>query len=498
MGETSNSRQNSASLVLSVEEMYRADAGAIAAGVSGPALMEAAGASVAEAIRARWQPCKALICCGPGNNGGDGFVVARHLHDAGWPVTLCLLGDLEHLKGDAAYHADRWTGLVEPLVVDLLEEVELVVDALFGAGLSRPVEGEAAQLLQRVAVRGLPLVAVDVPSGLAGDSGKILGETAAGADLTVTFFRKKPGHLLLPGRSLCGEVLVTEIGTPENLLEEIGSKLWENTINLWLDQLPKRDLSAHKYRFGHGVVRGGAEMTGAARLASRAALRVGAGLMTLACSPETFPIYALASASVITKPLEDPKAFAVLLEDPRKTAVLVGPGNGVTQETRDAALAALAAGKATVLDADAITVFCEDPEKLFEAIAAPCVLTPHEGEFVRLFPDLGPETSDKVSRTRQAAARAGAVVVLKGADSVIASPDGRAVINSNAPPNLATGGSGDVLAGLVLGLLTQGMPAFEAAAAAVWMHGAAATDFGPGLIAEDLPERIPVVLSSLM
>jgi NAD(P)H-hydrate epimerase len=481
--------------LLTVDQMSQADQAAVAAGMPGVKLMENAGRAVAEAIFARWQPRPVLVLAGPGNNGGDGFVAARHLAQAGWPVRLALLGARENLTGDAARHAALWDDEVLELSPDLVDSEELVIDALFGAGLSRPLEGPARAAIETAGATGGPLVAVDVPSGLSGDSGAVLGPVAARADLTVTFFRKKPGHLLLPGRTLCGEVVVADIGIPEGVLEQIAPRAMENGPELWLDSLPRRKLVDHKYCFGHAVVLGGATMTGAARLAARAALRVGAGLVSVACPPDVLPIYALASASLITEPLAREGDFAALLADRRKNAVLVGPGAGVNAETRGHALAALGAGKTVVLDADALTVFAESPDDLFKAIKGPCVLTPHEGEFARLFPDL---KGDKLERTRAAAERSGATVLLKGADTVIARPDGLAAINANAPPSLAVAGAGDVLAGLVLGLLAQGMAPFEAATAAAWLHGAAAATRGPGLLAEDLPEALPRVLRQLV
>lgn len=492
--------------LLSVAEMARADAAAVAAGVPGAELMENAGRAVAEAIRRR-HPSGGpaglvLVLCGPGNNGGDGFVAARHLAAAGWPLRLALLGARERLSGDAAHHADNWEGPVEGLTEDnaetLLDDAEIVVDALFGAGLSRPLEGAARRVVEALASSRALVVAVDMPSGVAGDSGAVLGEVAVEAAFTVTFFRKKPGHLLLPGRRRCGEVVVADIGIPESVLAEIAPRTFENGPGLWGAGYPWRGLGDHKYDFGHALVLGGASLTGAGRLAARAALRVGAGLVTLACPPEALPIYALSTPSAIAVPVASEADFGALLADGRKNAVLLGPGNGVGGETRAHTLAALAAGKATVVDADALTSFQDRPEVLFEAVsgegAGACVLTPHEGEFRRLFPDL---EGDKLSRARAAAARSGAVVLLKGADSVIAAPDGRAAINANAPAALATAGTGDVLAGLVVGLLAQGMNSFDATSAAVWLHGESGAALGLGLIAEDLSEALPAVLQGL-
>ncbi len=479
--------------LLTVDEMYAADKAAIDAGVPGETLMENAGGAIARAILERWTPRPVAILCGPGNNGGDGFVVARLLDAAGWPVTVALLGSVENLKGDAAVMAGRWRGAVVALDLAVLDDAELVVDGLFGAGLTRPLDGVPRAVVEAIAARRLPSVAIDVPSGVHGDTGAVMG-AAAPAALTVTFFRRKPGHLLLPGRTLCGEVVVADIGIPEAVLDDIGPTCCVNAPALWLTRYPWPAAGDHKYSRGHAIVAGGGvETTGAARLAARAALRVGAGLVTVAAPTDALPIYATTLEAVMTRVTADADAFADLIADPRKNAVLLGPGGGVTEETRAKTLAALSAGKACVLDADALTVFKNKPDELFTAISSPCLLTPHDGEYRRLFDVAG----DKVARARAAAETSGAAVLLKGADTVIAAPDGRAAINDNAPPELATAGAGDVLAGLALGLMAQSMGAFDAGCAAAWLHGACATHVGPGLIAEDLSEALPAVLAAL-
>ena len=479
--------------LLTVDQMYAADKAAMDAGIPGETLMENAGGAIARAILERWTPRPVAILCGPGNNGGDGFVVARLLDAAGWPLTVALLGSVGNLKGDAAVMAGRWRGAVAPLDLAVLDDAELVVDGLFGAGLTRPLDGVPRAVVEAIAARRLPCVAVDVPSGVHGDTGAVMG-AAAPAALTVTFFRRKPGHLLLPGRTLCGEVVVADIGIAESVLDGIGPTCHVNAPSWWLTRYPWPAPGDHKYSRGHAVVAGGGvETTGAARLAARAALRVGAGLVTVATPPDALPIYATTLEAVMTRVTADADAFAELIADPRKNAVLLGPGGGVTEETRTKTLAALSAGKACVLDADALTVFKDEPDELFTAITSPCLLTPHDGEFGRLFDAAG----DKLTRARAAAEASGAALLVKGADTVIAAPDGRAAINDNAPPELATAGAGDVLAGLALGLMAQGMGAFDAGCAAAWLHGACATHVGPGLIAEDLSEALPAVLAAL-
>jgi len=477
--------------LLTVQQMGEADRNAIASGISSIELMENAGQAVAHEIQQRWTPSSVVVLCGPGSNGGDGFVTARLLANAGWIVRIALLGSFEHLSGAAKHHAELWLGAVVPLDPSVLAGTMLVVDAIFGAGLDRVLEGVAKETLALATKRGMPIVAVDVPSGLMGNTGESLG--AVGAILTVTFFRKKPGHLLLPGRTLCGEVVVADIGIPGSVLSVIAPDTFENAPELWLAELPRPHEGSNKYTRGHALISGGYPMTGAARMAAHAAARAGSGLTTIAVPEIALPIYAAALTSILVHPLVKPDDFDFLLNDRRFLALLIGPGSGTGEETRCRALAMLNTGRSTVIDADAITAFKGDPVELFKAITGTCILTPHEGEFNRLFDASG----DKLTRTRNAARMSGAIIILKGSDTVIAAPDGRVIINANAPPTLATAGAGDVLGGIVLGLLVQGMDPFLAAAAAVWLHGEAANQFGPGLMAEDLPDLLPAVFRKL-
>ena len=477
--------------LLTAGQMAEADRLTVATGTPIIALMERAGQAVAREIERRWSVRPTLVLCGPGNNGGDGFVAARALADAGWPVRVALHGARDRLDGAARHHAALWRGTIETLDIAVLANAELIVDAIFGAGLNKSIAVSTLTILAAAAERKLPIVAIDVPSGLIADTGEALGAVAAA--LTVTFFRKKPGHVLLPGRSLCGEIVVADIGISSNVLDEIVPATFENDPALWLSELPRPDDSGNKYTRGHALISGGYPMTGAARLAARAAARIGAGLTTIAVSEVALPIYVAALTSIMVRPLCDSNDFKHLLTDARFSAMLIGPGAGVDDEIRTRALAMLETGRPVLLDADAISVFADDPAVLDRAIFGSCVVTPHDGDFRRVFDPSG----DKLTRARRAASRSGAVVVLKGRDTVIAAPDGRAIVNTNAPPTLATAGSGDVLSGMVLGLLAQGMHPFLAAAAAVWMHGAAALKFGPGLIAEDLSDLLPDVLRDL-
>jgi len=483
--------------LLTCSEMAAADAAAIGAGTPGMELMEAAGAAVASTIIERYRRQPVVVLCGPGNNGGDGFVAARRLQSAGWPVRLGLLGRLDLLKGDAAKAAGMWKRPVEALSPSLLEGQPIVVDALFGAGLGRPIEGAAADVINRLKGAATAVVAVDVPSGLHGDTGEVLG-CAATADTTVTFFRAKPGHFSLEGRRLCGELLVADIGIPASVLDELKPSLWRNEPVLWSSLLRRGDLDDHKYKRGHLTVLGGATATGAARMAALAARRTGAGLVTIAVPRTAMTVYLATEPGNLIVESEADEAFGLLLADKRRNAVLIGPGSGANARTRQAVLATLAARRSLVLDADGVTAFADRPSDLFDAVGSPVLLTPHAGEFRRLFPDLA-DLPGKVDRTRRAAKRSGATVLLKGADTVIAGPDGRTVVNIHAPASLATAGSGDVLSGIASGLMAQGLAPLAAGAAATWIHGECAYRFGqPGLIAEDLIDCLPQALAAAM
>jgi len=492
--------------LLTTAEMTEADRLAIAGGAAGSELMESAGRAVAEAVAERHpSDSRILVVAGPGNNGGDGFVAARLLAERGARVEVMLLvGDVGQLKGDAALAAKKWSGPVAAAEPRALAGAGVVIDALFGAGLDRPVQGKARALIEAINAGNAPVYAVDLPSGINGTSGAALG-VAVKATHTITFFRKKPGHLLLPGRLHCGTIAVADIGIPASVLGKIAPKTFENLPVLWRRDFPLPKLDGHKYNRGHAVVVSGPLWsTGAARLAARGALRAGAGLVTIASPRDALAVNAAASFAVMVRPVDGAAELAKFLSDRRLNAVAIGPGVGVGEATCERVLAALSGERAVVLDADAITSFAADPQRLAKALrarSAPAtILTPHDGEFSRYFGALDEKTQalSKLERTRLAAKLVGAVVVLKGADTVIAAPDGRAAINANAPAYLATAGAGDVLTGMATGLLAQGMPAFEAAAAAVWLHGEAAAAFGPGLIAEDLPEMLPRVYRALL
>jgi len=489
--------------LLTPSEMAEADRLTIAGGTAGIELMERAGRAVADAVSADHPVgARVTVIAGPGNNGGDGFVAARLLVDRGYRVTVMLVGDRARLKGDAELAAAKWQGGITD-DRGYLATADVLIDALFGAGLDRPIDGEGRAVIETMNALGKPVVAVDLPSGINGASGAIMG-VAAKATETVTFFRKKPGHLLLPGRLHCGAISVADIGISASTLGPIAPNTFENAPALWRHHFPAPKLDGHKYDRGHAVVVSGPIWsTGAARLAARGALRAGAGLVTIASPPDALPINAATNLAIMVRPVDGSGALAAMLADRRLNAIAIGPGVGVNNATCDQVVAALSGERAVVLDADALTSFAGDPERLARALQARSgqntVLTPHDGEFSRYFGALDKKTQvgSKLDRARLAARLTGAVIVLKGADTVVASPDGRAAIAGNAPAYLATAGAGDVLTGMVTGLLAQGMPAFEAAAAAVWLHGEAASAFGPGLIAEDLPEQLPKLYRGL-
>jgi hydroxyethylthiazole kinase-like uncharacterized protein yjeF len=581
--------------LLTAAQMRAIEQAAIASGeVTGLELMERAGRGVVEAIFEEWPELKAtshraVVLCGPGNNGGDGFVVARLLKEWGWEVEVFLYGDPERLPPDARVNYERWRGMGEVIHYEGTWEnppshmnADLVVDALFGTGLTRPVTASFYLMWPEGDLRCLPgvgrVVAVDVPSGLCSDSGRGIGEQVALADLTVTFHRAKVGQFLADGPSLCGRVRVADIGLTlrkpwlRQCLRVIGAQDVDRGWTLYppgavvqnvdpecrlisKPRLGGKREDAHKYSHGHALILSGPSgRGGAARLAARGALRIGAGVVTVGCPLDAIPENAARLDAVMLRGVADGLELEEALTDPRINALCLGPGMGVGDREAGLLAVGLSAGgppppspphegeggrlgqgaaqddqalplppvgrgegrgassrdrRKIVLDADALTILSQNPD-LFAALDEGCVLTPHAGEFARLFPDIaeklaapatkGPAYS-KVDATREAAARAGCVVLYKGPDTVIADPSGRCAINcahyDRAAPWLATAGSGDVLAGFITGLLARGFSPFDAACTGAWLHVECALSFGPGLIAEDLPEELPKVFRAL-
>jgi len=481
--------------VLTTSAMAAVDRAAIAGGIPGIVLMEAAGRAITRAIVDRFPPCRVLVLAGPGNNGGDGYVVARRLQAAGWPVAVAAFGDRDRLRGDAALAAARWPGPVRPLDEAPDLPGELVVDALFGAGLDRPLDDDLAKTLERCTAGRRHIVAVDVPSGVDGNTGAVSAGTPRAA-LTVTFCRPKPGHLLQPAAGLMGEIVCADIGIPDAAVEAHDVGLRVNTPAEWAHLLPERTAVAHKYRFGHAlIIGGGAAQTGAASMAALAAARSGAGLVTVAAPREALAVYAAREASLMTRPLDTAGDLDRLLAERRYAAILFGPAAGLGPRTTAIVERLLAAGRPLVLDADALTALgrLRGDAARPQPLPAATVLTPHDGEFGRL----SAATGDRLHRALEAAAAFGCTVLLKGSDSVVAA-DGRARLNPRAPGNLATAGTGDVLAGMITGLVAQGLEPFDAAAAAAWLHGVAAAACPTPMLATDLLPQLPRALAAAL
>lgn len=511
--------------LLTAAQMRAIEQAAIASGeVTGLELMERAGRGVVEAILQEWPEWRAasdraVVLCGPGNNGGDGFVVARLLKERGWDVQVFLHGDPERLPPDADANCRRWRGMgeVAPLTLDTVsvcQPAALCIDALFGTGLSRPVHPsliKAVTALSDAFPGGSRMVSIDICSGLCADSGRPLAEAGAGLcealrpDMTVTFHRAKTGHYLGDGAGLSGRLRLVDIGLGP-------ARIDGHPAPTTLVAAPTKAVGkggAHKFSHGHALVLSGRSgRGGAARLAARGALRIGAGVVTVGCPPEAVAENAARLDAIMLREVAGGEGLAEVLQDARLNALCLGPGMGTG--AREAGLLAVALrSRATVLDADALTLLAHHPD-LFAALHGGCVLTPHAGEFARLFPDIAAKLAEpatkgpaysKVDATREAAARAGCVVLYKGPDTVIADPTGRAAINAaaydRAAPWLATAGSGDVLAGFITGLLARGFSPFDAACIGAWLHVECALHFGPGLISEDLPEVLPTVFRSL-
>ena len=505
--------------LLTPTEMGAADRATIASGTPSMLLMERAGRAVADRameLLSRTGTSRGgeiVVLCGPGNNGGDGYVAARLLAAEGHSVRVIAAAAMADSTGDGATAALAWQGAVSalndpaaPSPADLIGNPALIIDAVFGAGLSRAVDGRIAALLDGARAAGCPCLAVDMPSGVDGETGQVRG-TALEAEATVTFHRLKPGHLLHPGRSLCGPVHVADIGIAADALAPGEIALWRNAPPVFPDVPAVPDGTAHKYTRGLAIaVSGGPWQTGAIRLAAEAALRAGAGLVKIACPKAALPVHAAHLTAVMLAEAGSARDLGELFADKRITALLFGPGGGTDRYARARLGAVLQTRIAAVLDADAVTMMAGDAERLFRRIharRAATVLTPHAGEFARLFPGLvslerKQEPLSKVELARRAAATSGAIIVLKGPDTVIAAPDGRAVINAHASPWLATAGTGDVLAGLITGLVAQGIDPFRAACAGVWLHGETGLQGGPGLIAEDCVAAIPAAFQALM
>lgn len=481
--------------VITNETMQAAEQGAVEGGIPLQQLMENAGKAVADEVMRRYSPRPTLVLCGPGNNGGDGFVAAKHLLAAGWPVrVMSTVDSLEAYKSPALEAAQDYPGEIDAFSPYGLENAELIIDGLFGTGLSKPVIGELGTLIDIINDLGVPVVSIDIPSGVQGNSGKVEG-VAVNADLTVTFGCARVGHVLLPGVLHAGHVVVADIGIPGKLF--LGDRITANAPRNWLHHLKEPTPYDNKFTRGACAILGLSEMTGAPKLATQASRRSGAGLSVIACSPESYPIYGASAMGEIVSTISSFKDLKKLFEDRRVKCVLAGPGMLPNAQTREMMLRLLADKIPLVMDAGAISAFAENPGQLLKSLHDQVILTPHEGEFTRLFPELGPEFLNKIERTRKASEIAGCTILLKGYDTVICNHQGDCVVNTNASPNLATAGSGDVLAGIITGIRAHVTSPFIATQIGAWMHGEAAQGLGEGMIAEDIIAELPRVWSLL-
>ena len=471
--------------ILTPQEMRAAEEDLFSNGTDSFDLMQRAGNAVAEFVHAKWPEGRIQVLCGPGGNGGDGFIAAAKLAKLWREVEVFCLVDKEALTGDAAKAAAEWDGEIKPLDAALEAPHDIVLDALFGGGLSRPLDGITAKLAER----GGRVVSIDVPSGIDGESAKRLGPCFR-AEGTITFAALRPAHVLLPGAAYCGGVFVADIGVP------VQTHLLENSPLLWGRNLPQPGQGSHKHARGHlAVVSGNAASTGAARLAGRAGLRAGAGLVTLLSPPDAVAVNASHLTAIMLKEVANAEQLRETIES--ASTVILGPAAGINTGTRKNVECLLSTDAKAVLDADALTVFADDQDALYKQLRTDDLITPHIGEFKRIFGDLLDTEVNKVEATRKAAQMAGCVVLLKGPDTVIAKPDGMAIVNTHATRWLATAGSGDVLAGIAGGLMAQGVDTFTAAAMASWLHGEAGRRVGAGLISEDLEAQLPDILSAL-
>ncbi len=486
--------------ILATDDTAVCDRLAVDSGIEIQQLMEAAGAAAADAIRTRWAPRPVLVLAGPGNNGGDGLVAARLLREAGWPVRVVLFAARKTLGPDAEIALSRWSGpleTAEPVDLDAAGPApELVIDALFGAGLSRPIAGLLADWIASIGERGVPVVSVDIPSGLHGDARPLDGPHLTAA-LTVTFHRKKLVHLIEPFAGSCGEVICRDIGIPGGWTDLVSPLAYEVLAPAWRACMASSGADLHKHARGRvAVFSGGSQSSGAARLAAAAALRAGAGVVTLCAPPSALMVNAAHLTAVMLARCGGADEVSDRLMGLRAQAAVMGPAMGVGEHSRELVLAGLEAGISLVLDADALTSFEDDPDALIGRLHGQCVLTPHAGEFSRLF-GTGEANWNKVEQAQAAADRCGCTVLLKGPATVVASPGQTPWINRHASRWLATAGSGDVLAGIIAAGLAAGMEPHEAAAGAAWIHGDAALRLGAGLTAEDLPDALPDVLQGL-
>ncbi|MDX1950377.1 MAG: NAD(P)H-hydrate dehydratase [Rickettsiales bacterium] len=494
--------------IFSAENTKKADSEAERFGISNFTLMCNAGEKSADLVDKILDYKKkgdaVYILCGVGNNGGDGYITARILKERGYDIRLSNIGDLRKVSELTLQAMDFAvsSGIeIEEFDEDYLEQADLIIDAIFGIGLKRDITGDIAEIIEKInyaknSQKNKFLVfSLDVPSGVCSNTGEVRN-IAIQADYTISYQTPKIGCYLLPAKNYVGKIEVADIGIPDEAFSEIYNPYFINSTDLWLDKFPFPKLESHKYHKGHIVIDGGEEdFTGASRMASIASMRVGAGLATICADEKSLPIYATSMLSVMVKRLKEIEDLEKYIKLKKVNSAVLGCGSGFDILAPLRVYHCLEEKLACVIDADVFSIFQEKPKEFIKALKKnkKSVLTPHEGEFKRVFNVDG----SKIERASKAAKLCDNVIVLKGNDTIIASPDGRIAVNNNAPTWLATAGSGDVLAGIIGGLLAQNMPSFEAACAGVWIHSECANILGQGLISEDLIDAIPLVLQSL-
>jgi len=482
--------------ILTNEEMAEADQMTIASGVPSIELMENAGKAVFNNIPIK-NIDRVLLLIGPGNNGGDGFVVARLLIEIGISVDIFFYNNGK-ISNDCKINKDKIDSQSFISEIRNYSSYSYVIDALFGTGFTRKIPSQLEKIFSIVKKNKIPVYAIDIPSGINGNSSIVNGDCLECVK-TITFFNKKKCHYLYPGKNFCGEVIVEDIGIKTDVFKEMMPKIRNNNPELWIKEFPFPSSFDHKYSRGLLIINcGPIYKTGAARLAGRSAMRVGAGAVKLICDDEAAKVLEPQISVELISVVKEKNEIQQIFKDRKVSSILVGPGNGVNDETKSRTLLALAFVKHVVIDADAITCFEKNPKELFVDTYPHTILTPHEGEFRRLFGDEIASIEDKVVKTVEASKLAGSIVVLKGADTIIANPEGQAVINSSEAPYLATAGSGDVLAGIIASLVGDNkMSAFNAACAGTWIHSKLGELIGAGLIAEDLIDNIPLIIKKL-
>ena len=435
-----------------------------------------------------------IVLCGPGNNGGDGFIIAKHLIDHGHKTKVYALLNKKSYKGDAFKALNEYGEKIKKISSFRIKKNALIVDAIFGIGLSRNIKGKLKEIFDQINKSNNCVVSVDIPSGVCSNTGEILG-SAIKADFTITFHRKKIGHILGLGKKFSGKIKVVDIGFSQ---KKMNTQCLKNSPNLWIRYFPWKKTSDHKYSRGRAVVYGGQkEFTGAAILSAQAALKTGTGSVKIICSKNTLQIYSIKFPSVLKTEINNICQLEYFLKKEKITSILIGPGSGSNKKIKEITKLILRKVKYVVLDADALTCFREDLKSLYSLLDKNKIITPHLGEFHKIFPKIN-KNLNSIDKALNAVKLIKSNIVLKGPTTIIASYNKKIVINNHSSSELAVIGSGDVLSGIIVSLIGQKkMNPFLAGCAATWLHGDIAKNYGKGLIAEDIVRGIPAALKRL-